>query len=190
VLRSHGTRRPAPPLARRPRLGRDALAARRLRQGSASARTVQWRVSHQARLDETTQPHVELVLGIPSTKCFSSGPPSASNRSDSPTTRSRSSPRSTSERAAARQVGRCDEFGGAINRPLYGPPRELNRWRSGYRPSLATILLFLGIAAVVVLFVAGFASLFASRYPSGRSACRRCDPLVQPRGRLCRGPGH
>jgi len=36
---------------------------------------------------------------FPSTKCWSSGPPSASSRPDSPTTRSPSSPRSTYERA-------------------------------------------------------------------------------------------
>jgi len=78
-------------------LGSTAMHWRLEDYGKAARALGQWRVSHQARLDETTQPHVELVLGIPSTKCFSSGPPSASNRSDSPTTRSGSSPRSTSE---------------------------------------------------------------------------------------------
>jgi hypothetical protein len=75
------------------------------------------------------------------------------------------------------------------------PERPLDRLTTLLRIFVAIphyiVLVFLDIAALVVVIVAWFAILFTGRYPQGDVRLRGGrDPLAQPRHRLRSGAGH
>ena len=82
-----------------------------------------------------------------------------------------------------------------LDYPYPDAQRDLNRWLPLVKWLLAIphylVLLFLDVAALVVVVVAWFAIVFTGRYPRGHVRLRGGrHPLEQPGDRLCVGPGH